>query len=405
MGTYSNYNQPINEAYYGKVKPLRDAERILGIFRKKYFGLTKHVNSANSDPLLYEFCEILRKQFGFKRLIITINSSILANAGTYGGGWITCEKAKIIKTKNGFKYDGTVNMLMLIYTQLIFNEEITDEEIMAVILHEIGHNFSQKTSNIVNVGKAAQTLELIAIYLYCIANGWLDVVFQCLLLTTNEGKGIMGDLYRILYKDNKACAILISALQFIINLPMGLYQTVMDLVPYINIDALINNALGMNYLLITGFVDERAADNFATIYGYGPELATALVKLENSATPIRKVVHKMPVLGWVFDMMKIPENIVWSMVDEHPTTPSRAKAQYNYLLKELDKQSPALRKAVQEDIDKMIADQEERKKNIFNLTRGDNVSNAYNYATNKILPRGDDPREYLTRKNKNWNNI
>lgn len=405
MGTYSNYNQPINEAYYGKVKPLRDAERILGVFRKKYFGLTKHVNSANSDPLLYEFCDILCKQFGFKRFIMTINSSIIANAGTYVGGWITCDQAKIIKTNDGFKYDGTVNMLMIIYTQLIFNEEITDGEIMAIILHEIGHNFSQRTNNIVNVGKAAETLELIGIYLYYISTGRLGMVFEYLLLTTNEGKGIMGELYKALYKDNKACAALISAFQFIINLPISIYQSVMDLVPYININALLNSIIKKNYKLITGFADERAADNFATIYGYGPELATALTKLENSATPIRQTIHKLPVFGWVFDMMKIPKSIVWSMVDEHPTTASRAKAQYNYLLKELDKQSPALRKAVQEDIDKMIAEQEERKKNIFNLTRGDNVSNAYNYATNKILPRGDDPREYLTRKNKNWNNI
>lgn len=416
MGTFSDYGKEsvINEAYFGKSKDLKDAERILGIYRRKYFS-HKYVNSCNADPLLYEFEDMLAEIFGFKSVCIDVSPSMQANAYTYKVSCMLVGKTtKIKKDKNGFRYDGTPTLYIQIYSYLIFNDKFTDGEIMAILLHEVGHNFSARRSMILNV-------ESYAVLASVLFNLILDIVSLRLLKfckdlfnTTSTGREIAKAIRDYIHS-NDAFSYVYSLVKFLIKAPRDILDNIFGLFPSSSIlnpdkllDKFIKRLSKKHVFVVSGFIDERIADNFATIYGYGPETMSVQTKVGKMPMPSVEMIHNIPLLGWIYDIYSIPVRYVLLLADEHPNDMSRVKAQYNYLLAEMDKcNKPKLKKELEleirrceEVLDKIDADSK-------NILSGSVVQDMYNKVALK-LRKGDDIREYLAnyeRDSKAWDKL
>lgn len=83
---------------------------------------------------------------------------------------------------------------------------------------------------------------------------------------------------------------------------------------------------------------EKTSDNFAAMYGYGPELSSALRKMERNnygyITP--QILQHIPLIGHSFKLIEIIKNIFEEPFSTHPTSISRAKSQLKYLRNEID---------------------------------------------------------------------
>lgn len=155
---------PLNEIYFGKVISLQQMEQTLDQLRNKYSShwredIPRLYRVINRDPLVQErLPKYVKDQFGFGEVIVTITNSTELNASTLGImadkngiGYLDDMKPiqlkdAIITTSEGIRYDNKKikpSILILISMGILFSERITTAELMAALLHEIGHSFSK----------------------------------------------------------------------------------------------------------------------------------------------------------------------------------------------------------------------------------------------------------------------
>lgn len=405
MAVYSKMNsikprdQVIQEAYFGKTPELQEAERILGEWRSKYYGSgNRFVTAAAADPLFYEFCDKMADIFGFAEYSIILKGDLVANSMTYPTGYtITGNTSKIIKTKNGYKYDGTPIMVQICFPYVLFDPSYSDAEIMAICLHEIGHNFSHKADTVINIHHILKLFRFAIIMMLCVIINPGAAILNALVLT-NEGKRIYKHLSDSI-NSTKMGAFAFSFIQLLIGLPTtifyNIYAVLNRLAPLSRYVEISLETLFKTELLdtVSGIKDERISDNFATIYGYGPELYTALRKLDANGMTVGKIIHKLPVIGWINDLIEIPQTWIMTLGDPHPTTISRRRAQINYLEAEMKKDglSPNARKMILQDLRQFDEDLLNIEKQAKKLG-GTAVMDTYHVLLSK-LKHGDDPRE------------
>ena len=105
-----------------------------------------------------------------------------------------------------------------------------------------------------------------------------------------------------------------------------------------------------------GYTSEESADNFATMYGYGSELSSSLVKMGGKAGASSSVVmgnfDKIPIISTIMHFNEIPAYLLLSIMDEHPNSVSRVKDQMNMLKRELESDNidPKMAKYIKSDI-------------------------------------------------------
>ena len=148
------YNmQPVQEAYFGKTKNLLEAEKIIKSIVKKFKvpfdKIGKRMIDAaelNKSSENKKLQELFKKEFGFGEMYIHWDGSETVNAFSFSRGiikLIDSDMPKLpVKQSDGGYYDSGHNYLCVVnlYSGLI-DAGLTAEEIMAIILHEIGHNF------------------------------------------------------------------------------------------------------------------------------------------------------------------------------------------------------------------------------------------------------------------------
>lgn len=387
----------LNEVYFGEPPELLDAVVHLRNFRRKYMSMTKRVlGTWNADPDLDKFNQCIAKAFGFRDFYLQVEHGLVCNAYTYGCKLMLSNESrnvKIYRTPKGFKYNNTLSAIVYVYTEIIFNKEFTDREVMAVILHEIGHNFSNELSPIIDFeGKFLAICSL---------------PYLAILLLLNPMAGIkqlagMSNTFRDFYikmSKNQFVSFLLNGMDLIHNGLNNIILSAKVAIPGLKFLSLLNpdnyNPFSIFGFNMIGFLDENIADNFATMYGFGPELVSALNKFDYIVSKPSKVVTEIPVIGWISSLLNVSAEFVTQLFDAHPTNSSRRKAQYNYLLQELKKKdiNPKLRKELEEEVYRM-EDQIRDIENDCGKLGGRAVGAKMNQLLDK-LKHGDDVREYI----------
>lgn len=150
-----NNLQAINEVYFGKTKEILAIEKQLDLVRNKYMNRYLTNIFVNNDPDLLKLNRMIEDYFGFGCFSLNIINEPTINAFTIpidfrlregGTGKI---KSDLIVNKNTFKFEKSADYtcMVYIYSGIIFNSEFTTGEVMAMILHEIGHNFYSAINN------------------------------------------------------------------------------------------------------------------------------------------------------------------------------------------------------------------------------------------------------------------
>ena len=284
-------------------------------------------NPKNVSSLMREFTDALERFTGADRVEVDLESDTLAF--TIPAPYEKRPRFKV--TKEGVQFVNKKNDILILITaspKFLFKHKkdkysLTPRETLAVLLHEIGHNFSD---SILPIGDLMQSIRT-AIYIRNRAVVGLRI-----------GK----EDIKVDSQDIDTFASMIKAIGDIVKESLsngisgignGIYSTITGgatiarffsllMIPFFPIYAPIRKA----------YMDEVIADSFATMYGFGADLSTGLNKLSSSSYD--KANKKYNILtGSILGLLSLA---LISLMDEHPVDITRFQNVYNQLEYELN---------------------------------------------------------------------
>lgn len=395
-----NENKIFQEVYFGKTPEILKIENQLDKFRLKYLDRYFNTMNINSDPDLLKLNRMFEKQFGFGCFTLHIVNQMIGNAVTFPIDMrfdIFNTNKNIIANKNTFKFDekADYSCIVCVYSGIMLNSAFTTEEVMACILHEIGHNFysalDKKHGFLINIYsailfvsgiydiikdikyiKGVKDVEKDPIWGVIIANDIeqskkhiADTSIR-MIKNTETYRKIVDKIERYLRENNSLIMQVYDIFDFIksmianVNIfASGIYDIltlgvgrILGSVRYIEQKALNP----FTYILMPiQYTNERLADNFPTMYGYGPatvSLTSKFGSLDSSSSKIIQEFNNIPVLSNIYNLNADAAQIIISVFDEHPTAFSRALDQIRLLEREAAKSDldPKMKKVILEDI-------------------------------------------------------
>ena len=386
----------LNEAYFGKTKALLELESAIHDLRKHYELGSNMIGTKDIKRVE----DAIKKQFNMEYFSLNIIPQNIPNAFTYKIATrfdiaVTnkLKKMVIADQKNGYRFrdkNGLV-IVVAIYSGVLLNPEFTDAEIVAILLHEIGHNFSDVISNYVKLGNN------------CMLVLWvIKIIIQALLAVENPKNinGLINGISSTVQNTNVFQKIkkefmenyseLFDNVFFrAINAGIGMFKDVMTNIAMAYIRLIQGTTISIGSLLFGGtdnilkvrgildkpfdFVqkltfkrhDEIIGDKFAAIYGYGPEQYTALNKLKKTLLPAEDIIRQLP-YGDVFLANAKVANIDSFAGDSHPHNIQRLNTMIHSLEFELSK--PNLEPEIKKTVEKQLKEMNKLKEDFLKLT-------------------------------------
>ena len=262
----------VNETYFGKSKELEIIEKS---FDKAIQSKDK-IDAASLGTVAKQ----LQKKFGFDNVSIGIDKNPDLNAYTYID--IADIKKMRIKTSEGYKaMPGNTCNILIVYSPSMLSGVLSGKELTAITLHEIGHQFAAK--RIAN----SSSLRRMASYIRGLSE--LDKIIRIASQETNSIADMFMMIRRVISKLTEDA---VFAIKYVINTLILLkdilktpnlkdtYNLIGDTSKFSRIMNYIKNFDMVKKPVRVHDLEEEMADSFATIYGYGPELASALTKIE-----------------------------------------------------------------------------------------------------------------------------
>lgn len=316
---------PINEAYFGKTPEVMEIQDIVTKLRKKY-TTEDEAKKIIKDPLILDFESKVQDTFGFKKVYFGFDKADVFNCYTlpirqskYGD-----LSQKYTVTKTGIRYNKEVEAETLIVAtkKLFFCDKLTDEEVMSTMLHEIGHNFTDAVVPI--------TLPLE------VAKSSLKTYITTFLSAT---KRQIEDMVP------KTIDALDTVSNMISRVP-GFGERI----------AKKNEIVAKEYLYSVlsstskrRYIDEKFADQFTAMYGYGPALSSVLVKIDYN----RKNIKDAPLTNFIDSFYGLVDLSMDIMFGGYPMLSARLKSSVSLLEHEIEKNDsipPELKKELEDQI-------------------------------------------------------
>lgn len=376
--------KPILEAtFYGKNEELLRVESILDDMVE--LGHAGKSASKEFTDKMYEVSQRLGSLFGFANMQInnsilcamcppllfmltdtagcTLVHSVIVKYTKYAARAVTGGTTEMVdfdRNHKGIRFKSNAKYTMRMFLGMELFEDhgeysMTGGEILAIMLHEIGHNFYigpirefgadfLAMSNPLDITKwLVESLTQIMLI------EGTDIVDQMMgpeFRKTNTWVfNTVGTIMRPLYA--------VKQLFILCNNLMRLALVIANIL--ISIPFRIGRA-------VMTYDSEKYSDAFATSYGYGPELSSSLSKLNHMTIPGVNNKETQFVLDFLFGLYKLPLSFLQSLRDEHPETNARLFNDIKYMeaagAKIVD---PRLKKEYDATISEMYALREQTK--------------------------------------------
>lgn len=333
------YVHILNEVYFGRTNHLLNALDHLKKFRTRYAHGRKvfmAIPGVENDKDWKEFINEIAKEFNMESLSMVILYTDDPNAFTILGNFRPYD-AKCVKFgKDGYKFtnEAHMNCVYAITAGMLFNNEYTDEEVLAVILHETGHNFQRYISNrMMSFDIIQNVISMILIsYVSITTTGDLRYLVSKTIgsaIYSNVGIGFFNKTFNdVISKDD--VRKFYSLVMIIANIPKNILFSIggalLPSVPNIyDIIDDIGSSIMKNLVNISGHQGEVIGDKFAAYYGFGPELAVFFKKMEtpSAMTGLGYYARKCPLYGHMIYFLSLPLQILNDIKDVHPNTADR----------------------------------------------------------------------------------
>lgn len=331
----------LDEAYYGSNK----VSKIQSAMDKIYLKL-KHEPNANiqkSDENR-ELQKAIQDVFGFQSVRIYWSNRPHVGLGPYtmpGAKILHTGTDSLLKVGSTGHYDKMHELRVYIQmdNMLVNQCDMNAQEMTAILLHEIGHNFDYSPFTVLDVWFQLYALLLsfpvgwvTALIQYPVQEYGRDVIQFIYNVDDWIAKNIppIGTIYRavgkITFNISKFLSALFSPVSAIASIPAALVFT-----PFAWIG---------NFILRK---QERVADSFAVSYGYGPQLISGLDKLANYMTVDD---CNLGIMQFFYDCALFQNDMITMAMGGHTSNQQRAIQALNDMKTSMNDRSldPELRK-------------------------------------------------------------
>lgn len=357
---------PLNEAYYGR-KPVEPILKAMQKVRIRYLT-DPNINMTNA-PENKELEKAIEKTFGFRDVYVYWANGSDINNGPYtvpGSHIITTDGPyiKIGENRNGI-YDKDHIITVGISSDLIlFNEptNLTAEEMVAVFIHEIGHNFDYTAFGIARewyqiieiLIDAADKLDDGKFYdaVQIIASGVVAQALKSspkLIIWITNLQDILLNAIPPIGRIGREIGTAIRPFTRMLDIMLGPFKWVSSMtLTLMRLPA----RMFSNFFLRKG---ETYADSFCAAYGYGSEQVTALQKMNYFM--VAASADGGPVINVLTDLEFLRVEITQTLRMGHGSTQQRALRMLDVLNTDLQKANipPAERRAIEKERDRMLA--------------------------------------------------
>ena len=341
------YYIQLNELYIGK-DPILPLQNQFTIIRNKIKGKS-FSTFINVDKEILKFNRMVEKLFGFSSFALNISPDQTINAYTWGAT-VFKSKEELKRMINslkasattGFYHDsssGLVTGICTLNMGLINNDNFTDEEVIACILHEIGHNFFQAVTDKDCVYSLTfKIIKILSEVNKKINNNIIntkDINYNIIKQDIDnivKSFDLMGQLNNLFSKVKNR----------LFTIPHAISNTAKNVMKYVSSkffrESMEDNMRRTRY----SYTNEKFADSFAVMYGYGIELHSFLQKISAyymKELNIKESRNSVIIAYKVFDyMLKDAILYMMNLMDEHPKNLARIKVSIEYVKRELAKE-------------------------------------------------------------------
>ena len=321
----------LNEVYIGK-QAVASLQNQFSIVRARFKGRPYNPQFGQDKEVL-KFNRMMEKQFGYNEYSLTFNASQSINAYAIPMEYYFSDEEKrrlvqMLKTsRNGFKFDtskdGYMTAIICFNMGTINADFMTDEELFAILLHEVGHTFYQAVTS----GKESYVNKAMML-----CNS-LKQLNKMILNRISSGKYVSNEEIVKDVENNFKNAAKVILNNFIVK-PFNLAKS------FIN-NLFKKEAVEDNFSKkMIRYTDEKFADTFAAIYGYGPDLHSGLQKIYNEAfKQYPQTRNSLFIIIKAYDLY-LGDLFAFMMgvQDEHPNDLARMKVAADYLKKEISRE-------------------------------------------------------------------
>lgn len=258
------------------------------------------INNIRKSDQLKKICKLFEDEFGFRQVRIFVEPVFALSPISPISGYtvpqsyfvrdLTTDMPSLLKFKGKYydeKHQYYLGITMI--SEYLDKSVFTPSEVVAILLHEIGHNF-----------EVSITSYLAEVWSYCLfttaifsdtTSATAKKIFK--LLQDTFGRlfpdVVLGGIDKWTYLFINNFPMFANIIKSIIDIadkalkyifPVGGLSTASDFIEKLSTStsiAIDGTKIGRNFL---GFGSERAADSFATIYGYGDAFISSIHKVD-----------------------------------------------------------------------------------------------------------------------------
>ena len=401
----------LNEAFYGKSANLLRAEALVATMREKY-GSRNH-DAVNSSEELRELEDVLGAQFNAEmKIVVSVPKPIVGVGSIAGrflgydagqlGQWMQmslmpnaftipvlvtqqnqAERIEMVETKSGVRFKERMPVYTVVLGALFFSDRLNERSVLAIILHEIGHNFFIMTDIKSRRGLTLTASRLLTAYnsirglIYgvkeliteglenAIADAGLirvvsyfveRIITLVLSIDPSKTTGLVTFVDRVASLIEKILSTIIPSAIYdpltsafakfnvskglaVLFSSIGLLMTVRNvaacgpaLIVHCIVNEVIETAVGFFMTeVMASRRDEIFADDFATKHGYGPDLGESMAVFHGIAKTTRNL--KLTRIFWGTEVLA---SISHALKDPHPAEIYRVKRAVTVLEEELE---------------------------------------------------------------------
>lgn len=408
MAIFSSKNMDIlTEAYYGKKLEFKKIEELLDIIIQKCYNIkngTGDININNSKELS-QIESLFEKAFGMGEMHITFYTfSALFGSGNLGPNACTLPSyLSYFKDKRNGKerIDDDLVCNVWVDTKLITELELSSGELMAIILHEVGHCYNASLFALLSKIPLQMTLYKRGDEYWTKTNipATVTTMAQQILFFDGLKLGrLFNEIDKMVQKLIESNVILAKSINGIIRGISNFagLQRVFKIYSHRQF-SMIGLFRAIQPGSLFGYSDEKFSDSFATAYGYGKETIIAHHKLQqNKHLIVNNVGEKIPVLNIGIDFVKAANMISIIPIDPHPDSAIRMQSQINKLKRDL--KDPNLDPKIKKELMDNLNEMEDYVDNVIlngeeNLKQGKLFTLIYNYIMMKVFKGKADIRE------------
>lgn len=286
----------LNEVYVGRLPEIEQMLNDIHNIREEY-NKKGNISVLKTTKVFEKHIE---EMWGFKAFLFDIYISSVPNAETQcAGSCIDTELSNVIQyTNKGYRFapESNISARSKIASCVLSDDYFSDEEVLGILLHEIGHSFVERSTKI-NENMKAYRSSLLSLYL-------LQILLDICYLNPFALKRDMGSIKYIFSNLN---TISVKLKKITKNIPglRHISMSMSELGTFIKDSfkkwsiAITRNRYDNNTLsnmqkykkkveknpqdekISAARATERLSDDFANMYGFGQYMASGLLKMAN----------------------------------------------------------------------------------------------------------------------------